>query len=1193
MEDSLVTQTLKLKSSDYVHLHNHTQYSLLDGLTKISDLIPYVKKQGMEAIAITDHGTLSGLIEFYKEARNQGVKPILGIETYVASRNLENKEVGLDKSNYHLILLAKNNQGYQNLMKLSTIANLEGFYYKPRIDKKTLKKYSQGLICLSACMGSELGQALLDDDLKKALSIAQWYQKVFKDDYYLELQDHGHPDHPTFNIEQQKVNNSLLKIAKKLNIKTVVTCDAHYLRHQDQNAHEALLCIQTNSFLKDTNRFSLKEFELHVTDPMEIIKRWGLTNPEVITNTKEIADKCQVEIKLGETLIPKFEVPDNFKDETSYLKELVFKGLNIRYLPKNNLKTIEDIKKALPKNIMERANYELSVIQSMHFSGYFLIVQEFINWGKNQGIVFGPGRGSAAGSIIAYALRITEIDPLKYNLMFERFLNPNRISMPDIDIDIQDSRRDEVIEYCVSKYGSNRVANIVTFGKMAARNAVRDVARILEVPYQEADRLAKMLPMPLQGRHIPLKISLKEDPRLKSEYQNNETARSIFDLAVQLEGTIRSHGVHAAGVVIAPSDISEHVPLELAQKGVIATQYNMGPIDELGLLKIDFLGLSNLTTINNTIRIVKKVYKKDIKIFEIPNDDLKTFKLLQKADTTGIFQLESSGMKRYLKELKPTLFEDIVAMGALYRPGPMSEIPNFIKGKNNPDSITYLHESLKPILEETYGVIVYQEQIIKLLQLVAGYTAGEADLVRKAIGKKNRTIMAAEEPKFIKGCLDQGLSKKSAQKLWELIQPFADYSFNKAHATCYGQISYWTAYLKAHYPSAYMAALMTTDYDNSDKLAVEINECQRMGIKVLPPSINKSFVEFGIDSSTNEIRYGLKAIKNVGEGAAEEIVETRKDKPYKSIEDYLNRVNLKVSNKKVLESLIKVGAFDEFEDRQLLLDNIEVLSEYATKKRQTNNSNQVNIFASLGDHESKHLDSHIKLIKKGNKTDQRQYITWERELLGLYISQHPLAEFADYIAKNSDNNKDFKNLKENELINVIGIISKIHNIMTKSNQKMAFVRVETLDKEFEIVVFPKLYEQMIPSLDKDKIYIFKLKMSAKNNNNNPFSMIAESFEEIDANSVTKSTYNGPGAKDRDQKFNEKVYIKLKDLSDTKTLSKIKTKIDQNSGLYPVIIITGENTKLQAIKLPGGINIENTSFMEDLTDLVGQDNLKIS
>ena len=1192
MEGNLATQTTKLKSSDYVHLHNHSQYSLLDGLTKIPQLIDYVKEQGMEAVAITDHGTLSGLIEFYKEARSKHVKPILGIETYLATRDLNSKEAGIDKNNYHLILLAKNLAGYKNLMKLSTIANLEGFYYKPRIDKKNLKKYCDGLICLSACMGGELGEALLHDDYQEALKIAKWYKAVFKNDYYLELQDHGHPDHPTYNKDQHKINDYLLKIGNELGIQSVVTCDAHYLKHSDQTAHEVLLCIQTNAYFNSQNRFSLRDFDLHVTSPDDLIKRWGSDYPALIRNTKKIADQCQVEIKLGERLIPKYEVPKGFSDESSYLCELVFKGLQTRYLKQSNLTRIDDIKKVLPKDIIERANYELDVINSMHFSGYFLIVADFINWGKNKGIVFGPGRGSAAGSIVAYALKITEIDPLKYNLMFERFLNPSRISMPDIDIDIQDNRRDEVMEYCVRKYGSNRVANIVTFGKMAARNAVRDVARVLEISYPEADRLAKMLPLPAQGRHIPLEVSLKEDLKLKNEYKDNPTSKKIIDLAIQLEGTIRSHGVHAAGVVIAPSDISEYVPLELAQKGVIATQYNMGPIDELGLLKIDFLGLSNLTTIKNTIRIIKKVYNETIKLQDISNSDQKTFQLLQKADTTGVFQLESSGVKRYLKELKPTLFEDIVAMVALYRPGPMSEIPQFIKGKNNQRDITYPHESLKPILKETYGVIVYQEQIIQLLQLVAGYSAGEADLVRKAIGKKNRSIMANEEPKFIKGCIGKGLSEDAAKKLWELIQPFADYSFNKAHATCYGQISYWTAYLKAHYPNAYMAALMTSDYDNSDKLAIEINECQKMNINVLPPSINESFVEFGIDQTNNQIRYGLKAIKNVGEGVAQEIVDTRGNKPYRSIEDYLSRINSKVANKKVLESLIKVGAFDQFEERQILLDNIDLLLEFAPKQNRSKDLNQVNIFSSLAVEEDAKIETHLKLLNKNAPIDKRKYLIWERELLGLYISDHPLAEYSDYINKNSDNNKDFNKLSENEYLNIIGIISNIHTILTKSNQKMAFLRIETLDKEFEVVVFPKLYDEVVTNLDKDKIYLLRLKFSTRNNNS-PFSLIAESIEVLDTKNLKLSTYKGPGAKDIDQALNNKMYIRLLDLNNSAMLVGIKQSILRYQGTSPVIIVIGDSPNKQAIKLPDGVNLDNQDVVNSLADLVGRDNIVIN
>ncbi|HEU5187541.1 MAG TPA: DNA polymerase III subunit alpha, partial [Candidatus Saccharimonadales bacterium] len=676
-----------LTPADYVHLHNHTQYSLLDGLTKVPALLDYVKSTGMCAVAQTDHGTLSGAIEFYKEAKAKDVKPIIGMEGYVATRTIADKDPGRDKQYYHLILLAMNNIGYRNLMQLSTTANLEGFYYKPRIDHILLEKYNEGIIVLSGCIGGEVADAIRQGQYDKAIEVAGWYKRIFGDRYYIEVQDHGHPDHPSKWDEQVRVNEQLLKLAKELDIPPVVTCDAHYLSHADQTAHEILLCVQTGSFMSDEKRMSLANFELHVTDPNDIIARWSEFCPEAVSNTRQIADRCSVDIELGKILIPQFPVPEG-ETEKTYLDTLVYQGLAWRYggveeADRKKL-SIAEAKKKLPEHVASRAEYELGVIESMGFNGYFLIISDFIGWGKNNGIVFGPGRGSAAGSIIAYALKITELDPLKYALLFERFLNPDRISMPDVDIDIQDTRRDEVIQYCVEKYGKERVANIVTFGRMAARNAVRDVSRVLQVPYAEADRLAKMIPAPIQGRHIPLEKSLQDDQDLKREYETNETAKEVFDLAIQLEGTIRSHGVHAAGVVIAPDDIVKFVPLEMAQKGVIATQYPMGPIEELGLLKMDFLGLSNLTIIKNTLRIIKRVNGEDIDINNLPLDDELTYKLLQRGDTTGVFQFESSGMKRYLRELKPTQFDDIVAMGALYRPGPLSAglTDSYIKRKN-------------------------------------------------------------------------------------------------------------------------------------------------------------------------------------------------------------------------------------------------------------------------------------------------------------------------------------------------------------------------------------------------------------------------------------------------------------------------------------------------------------------------------
>ncbi|MBC7869036.1 DNA polymerase III subunit alpha, partial [Candidatus Saccharibacteria bacterium] len=904
---------VQLKPSDYVHLHNHTHHSVLDGLTKIPDLIHAVKDMGMEAVAITDHGTMSGAIEFYKAARGVGVKPIIGIEAYIASRSRHDRDPQKDKARYHLTILTMNNVGYQNLMVLSSLANLEGMYYKPRMDHELLEKYNEGLIILSGCAGGEVGDNLRMDNYEQAKKIALWYKSIFGDRYYLEMQDHGHPDHPSSWDVQVKINAHLQTLSKELDIPLVVSSDGHYLSHDDQDAHEILLCVGTGTFLSDEKRMSLKDFELHVADPKEIIARWGPTNPEAVANTRLIADRCDVELALGGILIPTFPTPVS-ESEKTYLHKLVYRGLAWRYgdldQPQTTSLSVDEAKTHIPEEVLERAAYELSVVDGMGFNGYFLIVQDFINWGKDQGIIFGPGRGSAAGSILAYALRITELDPLQYDLLFERFLNPDRISMPDVDIDIQDTRRDEVIAYCTQKYGINRVANIATFGKMAARAAVRDVARVLQVPYSEADRFSKMIPPPVQGRHISLKVSVKQDPDLKREYETNPTAKIVFDYAMRLEGTIRSHGVHAAGVVIAPDDIVKFAPLEMAQKGVISTQYPMGPIEELGLLKMDFLGLSNLTTINNALRIIKKVNKVDIDIDTLPLDDKATYELFQRGDTTGVFQLESAGMKRYLRELKPSIFEDIIAMVALYRPGPMQFIDSFIKRKYGKETISYLHPKFENALKETYGILVYQEQFMLISKDFAGFTGGQADTLRKAVGKKNIDLMRKVKADFVQGAISfSGADPKLAEKFWDQLEEFANYCFNKSHAACYGLISYWTAYLKANYPEAFMAALMTSDQDDIDRLAIEITECKHMGITVLSPDVNESFVEFAVVPGKKEIRFGMAAVKGVGVAAVEEILRAREGGKFASVEDFARRVSTSKFNKKAWESLIKSGGF--------------------------------------------------------------------------------------------------------------------------------------------------------------------------------------------------------------------------------------------------------------------------------------------
>ncbi len=1209
----MADKTAALSASDYVHLHNHTQYSLLDGLTKVPELVEYVKESGMEAVAITDHGTLSGAIEFYKAANAAGIKPIIGMEAYVAARSLYDKEPGKDKHYSHIVLLAMNQAGYQNLMALSTIANLEGFYYKPRIDRELLEKHNEGLICLSGCASGEVGDALRQGQYQQAKEVALWYKKAFGDRYYLEIQDHGHPDHPSHWPVQKSINEQLMQLSSELKIPCVVTCDAHYLRHEDQEAHEILLCVQTNSYLSDEKRMSLKEFDLHVNKPEELIERWAKEHPDFISNSKVIADRCDLSIELGKILIPKFPVPKG-ETERSYLEKSLYRGLAWRYGGKAEDEaqalTIPAAKKTLPKHVLERAEYELGVIEHMGFNGYFLIIADFMKWGKNQGIVFGPGRGSAASSIIAYALRITEIDPLAYDLLFERFLNPDRISMPDVDIDIQDTRREEVIQYCVEKYGKDRVANIVTFGRMAARNAVRDVSRVLQVPYIDADRLAKMIPPPVQGRHIPLKTSLKNDRDLKREYETNPTAKTVFDLAMQLEGTIRSHGVHAAGVVIAPEDIVYYTPLELAQKGVVATQYSMGPIEQLGLLKMDFLGLSNLTIINNALRIIKRVYNVDIDINNVPLDDQNTLELFQRGDTTGVFQFESAGMKRYLKELKPTEFDDLIAMNALYRPGPMQFIDDFIDRKHGRKKVVFDHPGFKAALENTYGVLVYQEQFMQISKDMCGFTGGQADTLRKAIGKKQRETMAKMQAAFIEGMIEHSKVKRDfAEKFWAQLEAFADYCFNKVHSACYATIAYQTAYLKAHYPSAFMAALMTSDFDNTDRLAIEIVECKHMGITVLPPDINESFVEFAVVPDTNQIRFGMAAIKNVGTGAVEEILAARNSGAFTSLEDFLTRVSSKVVNRKTMESLIKAGAFERFGERSLLLNNLDTMLAFAQRLQKQAISGQTDIFGNADDaavaHPSLELQEPTALI------DMREQLLWERELLGIYLSQHPLELFETFLSEQTVPLNSISPEHDNKSVNVGGAITDVREITTKNGQKMAFIKLEDLTGETEVILFPNSYQQTVGLWELDRVVLIRGKVNARDKN-------GESTGEVkimvdDAREITveqASAYQATGKKARAPKprpakvpqkqtkpsetetpVSERVYIRLTTTSDEEVLLSLKQTLDTHKGDTEVVLVLGEASGKQAIKLPGGID-RASDGLSLLQELVGADNLVI-
>ena len=1228
-----------LKPSDFVHLHNHTFHSVLDGLTKIHDLVDKVKELGMEAAAVTDHGTMSGILDYYKTAKKAGIKPIIGIETYVATRSRFDRDPGKDKQRFHLTVLAMNNTGFHNLMKLSTRANLEGMYYKPRIDHDLLEELNEGLIVLSGCASGEIGVALKEDDYDRAREIAKWYKSILGDRYYLELQDHGHPKSNTHWDVQAKINEGLIKLSKELGIEMVVTCDGHYLTHEYQDAHEILLCVGTGSYLSDEKRMSLKDFELHLTDPRDIIDHWGEEFPEVIRNTKKIADRCDVEIELGRILIPKYPVPDG-ENEHSYLLRLTYQGLLQRYngASKEEAEKLDpdEIIPKLSDEVRERAEMELGVMGNMGYEGYFLIVQDFINWGKSQGIVFGPGRGSAAGSIVAYALNITDLDPLKYGLLFERFLNPDRISMPDIDVDIQDTRRDEVIEYCAKKYGEDHVSNIATFGKMFGRMAVRDVARVLEVPYAESDRLAKLVPPPNQGRHIPLSVSIKEDADLRNEYENNPTAKEVLDYAIQLEGTIRSHGVHACGVVIAPDTLANYIPLEMAQKGVVATQFPMGEVEELGLLKMDFLGLSNLTIINNAMRIIRKAYKKEINLSELPLDDKKTYELFQRGDTTGVFQLESAGMKRYLRGLKPTTFEDIIAMVALYRPGPMQFIDSFIRRKHGEEEITYLHSGMKNSLKNTYGILVYQEQFMQISKEWCGFTGGQADTLRKAVGKKKIDLMKKVKPEFVEGAVKVGgATKEIAETFWTQLEEFANYCFNKSHAACYGLIAYWTAYLKAHYPDAFMAALMTSDHDDTDRLAIEITECKHMGISVLSPDVNESFVEFAVVSNENKIRFGMSAVKGVGVGAVEEVLRAREDGPFTSVEDFARRVSTSKFNRKAWESLIKSGAFDDMGDRSDLLFNLDSITSFASKLQKEAASGQTNLFGMLGGDDVASVQSTLHLQKAPVKHDDKERLMWERELLGLYISAHPLDRYETYLSEQTQPLTQLVPEYDSRMMTVGGIISTVRTIVTKSGSKMAFVGIEDKFGEGEIIVFPNLYEKVGAKLVQDAVIRVSGKNSARDrdgNLGNESKLIADDIIVITDNdingyestgrkmdapkissavkkerreayrnqkngaspkSVVKNDATKPQPKTHSAPVNvapeipaSKLFVYIKDPNDHSRLVKMKSVCSENAGTTDVVLVLGEKEK-SAMRLPFKVDA-NDNLLSQLKNTLGEE-----
>lgn len=1047
----------------FTHLHTHTHYSLLDGMSKIDELIARTKELGMDAIAITDHGVMYGAIEFYQKAKKAGIKPIVGCEMYVTDDMYDKRPGGNGRNYFHLVVLAKNNTGYKNLIKLVTASHLDGFYYKPKIDKNLLRQHSEGLIALSACLGGEVSRALLSNQYDKAKKIALNYQEIFgAGNYFLEVQRHPHLE------DQNIVTPKLITLSRDIGIPMVATQDSHYLRSEDSQAHDILLAIQTGNQLDDKDRLTFNQDDFSLLSPEKMSEKFS-DIPEAIENSIKISDACNLEIELGDIQLPKFPISEN-KTETEYLKELCLAGLKNRYGDN------------VTDEIRTRFEYELDIIEKTGFISYFLIVQDFVNWAQKNGIIVGPGRGSAAGSLVSYLLNITNVDPIKYELLFERFLNPARISQPDIDLDFDDARRNEVFEYVKQKYGQEHFAQIITFGTMMARGGIRDAGRALGFSYDFCDKLAKLVPFnPNQNEKTGfLKKCIEEVNELKQAYNTNADAKKLLDAAMKLEGVARHFSTHACAVVISPKPLNEYMPLQRSSDGQdIITQYEMHSVEALGLLKMDFLGLSNLTIIENALDLVKKNYGLEVNIEKIPLDDKKTFKLLQEGRTTGIFQLEGSGMRRYLKELKPTQFEDIALMISLYRPGPMELIPEFIERRKGKKKVEFLHPKLEGVLSKTNGIMIYQEQLMACAQALAGFSLAEADILRKAVGKKNKKLLQEQKEKVISGCVKQGTTQEVAEKFWKLIEPFDRYGFPKAHAISYAMISYQTAYLKAYYPHEFMAALLNSASGDIERTAILIEESQSMNIEVKAPNINESMSNFSVvldEDNKKVIRFGLAAIKNVGGGIVKSIIQERiQDGKFNSIEDFLKRINDKDLNKKSLESLIKSGALDEFGERATLMSNIDHLLFYSKEGQHARNSGQVSLFDSPGAKAT--LPS--LTLRPADPLTRSEKLIWEKELLGLFISDHPLKDYQRQLnfEKGLTKIKDLTSSGSRSQVKVGGMISKIQKILTKTGKPMAFSWVEDLSSKIEVIAFPSIFEQKSNMFEENKVVIISGKVN--------------------------------------------------------------------------------------------------------------------
>ena len=1126
-------------NDNFVHLHVHTEYSLLDGASRIKDLILRTKQLGMNAIAITDHGNLYGVINFYKTAKKYGIKPIIGCEVYLAPKSRKDRNEGERLKYYHLILLAKNKQGYHNLIKLVSIANIEGMYYKPRIDKEILRKYHEGLIALSACVAGEIPRSIIQEDFAHTEELINEYVDIFgRENFFLEIQNHG--------LEEEAiVAKKLVELSKKYNVELVVTNDSHYINREDWEFHDVLLCIQTNKLVDDIKRMRFNSDDYYLKSPKEMRELFK-DLPEASDNTLKIAERCNVEIEFGKLQLPHFKIPAQFANSATYLRVLCVEKMFKRY-------------SRVTDEVMTRLNYELRTIHDMKYDDYFLIVYDFIRYAKSVGIAVGPGRGSAAGSIVAYILGITELDPLKFDLLFERFLNPERVTMPDIDIDFCYLRREEVIGYVKNLYGEDQVAQIVTFGTMAAKAAIRDVGRVLNMTFDDVSKVVKMLPNELK---ITIDKALEQSKDFRNAYESDQKLKRLIDLSKKLEGLPRHSSTHAAGIVIAPKPLMEIMPMQLSNDTLV-TQFDKDIIEELGLLKMDFLGLRTLTAISDAIKNIKQSHGINIDLSKIPLDDELTAKMLSDGKTGAVFQMESSGMTNLVKDLQPKNFADLIPTVALYRPGPLGSgmVEDFIERKHGKREIKYLHPLLEPILKETYGVILYQEQVMQVVQVLAGFTLGQADILRRAMGKKKAEVLMAQRENFIMGCIDHGIDKTLANKIFELLMHFADYGFNKSHSAAYALLAWQTAYLKANYPVEFMAAMMSSVMD-SDKVAEYIELARRMGIKVLGPDINISGTTFYVDDGA--IRFGLAAIKNIGQAMINSLVEVRtRGGKFKSLYDFCCRIDHKILNKKAIESLVKCGAFDSIDNRrtaQLAAVNAAVSAGLA--QQEAENSGRINLF---GDDEI--FDEQFILPDVPEKS-KREQLSWEMETMGFYISGHPLDEYSERI-KNLTSIADIKNRKfsEGKVVKIVGIIVSIRKHTTKKGDEMCFMRIEDYNDRIDVTVFSSTYYKSVSILYPDSAIIVQGKIEFSN-------------EEVVI--LANNLWNA-------QSYEPDYYLTVpEELENTETYTKLKAIIQRHKGQKMVFI----NKRGQWQKLKSNYWVSYSEQLnKELNSLLGVNNVR--